>query len=122
MPKKYSFKDFQKEATDLKQYPKSWRPGQIAFNLLFEKRPDLSEQIRGGMLDPFHLNERLPEFFMWCNKHWEDPTPTERLLSFFKDLVVLLDNAEDPMPDQKKIQKVMGEAHNWIAELEKYTT
>ncbi|WP_372672614.1 hypothetical protein [Amycolatopsis kentuckyensis] len=36
--------------------------GQAAFNQLVRERPDIADEIRGGELDPFHDDERLPAF------------------------------------------------------------
>lgn len=47
-----------------------WRLGQSAFNVLWGERPDLSEQIRGTKLDPFHSVKVLPEFYEWVEKNW----------------------------------------------------
>lgn len=52
--------------------PESIRPGQQAFNMLHDVRPDLANTIRGdAMLDPFHMNENLPAFWAWLAEHWE---------------------------------------------------
>lgn len=40
--------------------PSEQRPGQWAFNLLYKVRPDLAEEIRTSVLDPFHDDSRLP--------------------------------------------------------------
>jgi hypothetical protein len=45
--------------------PTHIRAGQAAFNYLYEKAPGWANYIRGGPLDPFHLDERLPAFFEW---------------------------------------------------------
>jgi hypothetical protein len=55
-----------------------WRTGQAAFNVLWEHRRDLSEQIRGTDLDPFYVRDRnsagiFPaEFREWVEAHWDD--------------------------------------------------
>jgi hypothetical protein len=51
---------------------RDWREGQRAFNVLHLMRPDLSEQIRATPLDPFHRDERLPEFLEWLKENWND--------------------------------------------------
>lgn len=43
-------------------FNKEWRYGQTCFNVLYELDPELANQIRGTDLDPFHLDERVPEF------------------------------------------------------------
>lgn len=52
-----------------KQHP-DWRYGQVAFNVLFEMRPDLSKQIRGNYLDPFYMSGKLREFHAWVERNW----------------------------------------------------
>lgn len=46
------------------------RWGQCFFNLLYEVRPDLSEQIRGSALDPFHVDAKMAETLKWCEQNW----------------------------------------------------
>ena len=50
---------------------KYWRSGQVYFNVLSDIRPDLSEQIRGWNLDPFHMDSVLPNFLEWVAANWE---------------------------------------------------
>lgn len=46
-------------------YP-TWRLGQCLFNELFEKHVGLAQEIRGGPLDPFHLEDKdLHFFYKW---------------------------------------------------------
>lgn len=54
------------------------RPGQWAFNVLHSTRPDLSEQIRSGPLDPFYRNDRLPDFFQFVEENWGTAAQTRR--------------------------------------------
>lgn len=46
------------------------RRGQYAFNLLCEVRPDLSEQVRTTVIDPFYDDNRLPVFLAWVQEQW----------------------------------------------------
>jgi len=47
------------------QYP-TWRVGQCLFNELNAMHYELSEEIRGGPLDPFHLEDKdLSLFYKW---------------------------------------------------------
>jgi len=50
------------------------RNGQNLFNTLENVRPDLAEQIRGGLLDPFHFNagERLDAACEWIEANWSE--------------------------------------------------
>lgn len=54
------------------------REGQFAFNCLFANRPDLSEQIRGTVLDPYYNDALLPQFWIWVKAHWEDENTETR--------------------------------------------
>lgn len=51
------------------KHPK-WRAGQAYSNVLADKRPDLSERIRGGRIDPFYDTTILPRFLLWVSKNW----------------------------------------------------
>jgi len=47
--------------------------GQTTFNVLFEVRPDLSEQIRGTVLDAFHernSTKKLDKMCQWIEENW----------------------------------------------------
>lgn len=39
------------------------RKGQIAFNELYEKHPEVANKIRGTIYDPFYQDSRLPDFY-----------------------------------------------------------
>lgn len=57
---------------DMKKIPRTQRPGQYAFNLLCQVRPDLSEQVRGVYrLDPFYNDRFLPYFIQFVSDNWE---------------------------------------------------
>jgi hypothetical protein len=55
------------------------RPGQWALNLLQDLRPDLAVQIRGSAIDPFHVDQRLPEFTRWLLGAWGTPAAEEEI-------------------------------------------
>ena len=48
------------------------RLGQAAFNVLVSDHPKLAARVRTTPLDPFYADFRLPEFFDFVAKHWED--------------------------------------------------
>lgn len=48
-----------------------YRAGQAYFNTLYHVRPDISERIRGGPLDPFHRNERITDFLECVMGDWD---------------------------------------------------
>lgn len=55
----------------LKDHPR-WRVGQTHFNVLYQHRPDISEPIRGGPVDPFHDDSKLSldTFLEKVKKNW----------------------------------------------------
>jgi hypothetical protein len=44
-----------------RQYP-SWRYGQAVFNVAYSLGPDKADSLRGGPLDPFHIDDRAEAF------------------------------------------------------------
>lgn len=48
------------------------RQGQFFFNDLVRTYPVLAELVRGQVMDPFYVNDRLPVFLEFCCNHWED--------------------------------------------------
>ena len=74
MSKYLSFNDFLADASIQYERQKAdggdMRYGQVYFNLLFEARPDISEQIRGTMLDPFHKNYVQSEIHKFVEGKW----------------------------------------------------
>lgn len=50
----------------------NYRPGQVAFNVLYEDRPDLAVRIRGGNIDPFYDDDALVEFYAWVSENWDN--------------------------------------------------
>ena len=51
--------------------PDGWRRGQFAFNVLLDYKPIIAESVRGTSFDPFHDDERLPQFFEHVTKCWK---------------------------------------------------
>lgn len=49
-----------------------WRHGQALFNLLDRVRPDLAGLLRDSDFDPFYQNDRLPDFYDFLSRHWND--------------------------------------------------
>lgn len=60
----------------LKHYPQ-YRVGQAYFSCLQDLAPELAEMVRGGPVDPFHHDERIPDFLTWLLEHLE-AKPTKR--------------------------------------------
>lgn len=50
------------------------RAGQFFFNLLYEKRPEIANWIRGSFHDPFHHDEVHPETHRVCEGLWDNPS------------------------------------------------
>lgn len=48
----------------------AWRSGQTHFNALRRMRPDLANEVLGTAIDPFHLDERLPDFVAYVQENW----------------------------------------------------
>lgn len=46
------------------------RPGQAAYNVLVDVRPDLSNLIVGTDLDPFYTEQRLYDFYKFVSENW----------------------------------------------------
>ena len=45
------------------KFPDELRPGQSAFNFVYEYLPTIANQIRGTNKDPFYQSSILPEFW-----------------------------------------------------------
>lgn len=62
-------------ASTQKGFP-TWRAGQVLFNVLWDLRPDLSEQIRGTELDPFFSEKtggtKYSKAIEFIELHWDD--------------------------------------------------
>jgi hypothetical protein len=50
---------------------REWRPGQTAFNVLHQVRPDLAGLVQGSVIDPFFINDNLLDFYRWVKTNWE---------------------------------------------------
>lgn len=72
-----TFRDF-KMSVLRSERPDRIRPGQQAFNLLYELRPWLANEIRGVYgVDPFYNHTFLPEFWRVVEARWEESPPEE---------------------------------------------
>ena len=66
-----TFHDFIIKATNYyRQNQPDYRFGQAVFNYLAQVRPDISEQIRGTNLDPFHKTHVKDEVWTFIHKAW----------------------------------------------------
>lgn len=71
-----TYQEYLEECQKVQVQYTNWRPGQTMFNVLSEKRPDLSEQIRGQELDPFYADhspkrrEKITAFLDWVRENW----------------------------------------------------
>jgi hypothetical protein len=46
------------------------RLGQVYMNVLEDERPDLADQIRGSVRDPFYNDSFYFEFMKWVEANW----------------------------------------------------
>lgn len=67
-----TFQDYTAEVLRVADTNPHWRLGQAAFNVLYQCRPDLSEQIRATRLDPFHNSDTLTAFYEWTERNWNN--------------------------------------------------
>lgn len=69
-----TFQEYQDLVKDAVTRNPHWRYGQALFNVLYEYRRDLSEQVRGGSLDPFHFRAKQEcyDFCAWAESHWNN--------------------------------------------------
>lgn len=65
-----SYEQYLNIVQDIQKLHPEWRPGQTYFNVLNEFRPDLSERVRGTLIDPFHSDSIIPEFLEQVQKDW----------------------------------------------------
>lgn len=57
---------------------RNWRVGQAYYNVLYELRPDLAEQVdRRPELDPFHDDGHLAAFVAFVQSAWNRPVDEE---------------------------------------------
>ena len=49
---------------------KNWRRGQTYFNVLYDLRPLLADEVRGTGHDPFYLDSRITVFLLCLQNHW----------------------------------------------------
>ena len=65
----FTFDDYLDIARQIQSEERDWRWGQTLFNVLYRYRQDLSEQVRGTELDPFHRSDAT-DFLEWVQKNW----------------------------------------------------
>lgn len=71
-----TIEEFEQEVVRWMGEHQDWRYGQTYFNVLYELRPHLSEQIRGVYgLDPFNDDRIVDKTREWLTVHWDDPVP-----------------------------------------------
>ena len=70
-----TFADFVAAAADVADADRTvgpMRAGQLVCNLLHKVRPDLRLLIDESDFDPFHDDARLPLFYDFVMRHWDD--------------------------------------------------
>ena len=72
-----NYQEYLKTAILRNEENPNWRWGQTLFNVLFEFRPDLAQEIRGGEIDPYHAqtnnggDKKITNFLDWVKNNWE---------------------------------------------------
>jgi len=46
-------------ADEMQRKYNEWRKGQCFFNALYELFPDVADEVRGTIVDPFHIDGRI---------------------------------------------------------------
>jgi hypothetical protein len=67
-----TLEDFWVYAGNLQSAFPEWRKGQSIYNALTRVRIDLSRQIDGTELDPFHNDGVVSALSVWLEAHWTD--------------------------------------------------
>jgi hypothetical protein len=49
-----------------------YRFGQTCYNVLYDLDPDLATSIAGTHIDPYHFDERVPEFLKRVRDEWSE--------------------------------------------------
>jgi hypothetical protein len=68
---RWTFDRYLLEAVFYKAEHPEQRLGQAYFNILVRIRPLLAESIRWGALDPFHSDDRFPQFLNHVSAFWD---------------------------------------------------
>jgi len=61
-----------KQAIASRPRPDGQREGQWVMNSLCDVRPDLYRRVTGAVIDPFHVDHKLWQFWAWLESHWEE--------------------------------------------------
>jgi len=69
-----TFEEFEQEylTNILNKKPDFIRKGQALFNYLYDVHPNLADEIRGTIIDPFHIDRNIPKTLSYINNHWND--------------------------------------------------
>jgi len=70
-----TFSDYLQVVNEWYRQHSYWRMGQAYFNVLYSQQPEMADQIRGGVLDPFYNDRRIPEFLVFVEEHWPRTKP-----------------------------------------------
>ena len=66
-----TFEQFVVEAEGQARNMPCYRRGQAYFNLLVHVRPDLAEQVRGSLCDPFYQDKKIGAFMEFIGARWD---------------------------------------------------
>jgi hypothetical protein len=72
-----TFEDYLRTCESERLSNRQLRTGQTYFNVLYRYRPVLADGIRGGELDPFYTNARLPRFLRYVQQNWTETAPVD---------------------------------------------
>lgn len=67
----YTYTQFLHDSSDLHlAMGGHWRVGQCYFNTMKSKRPELAEQLRASLFDPYFKDEISEATHTWAQKNW----------------------------------------------------
>lgn len=67
-----TFSHFLMEVAHVYHASLDYRFGQTCYNVLFNLDPDLATSITGTPIDPFHDDEKVPEFLKRVRDEWSE--------------------------------------------------
>jgi hypothetical protein len=65
-----TFQEYLSRALSRRLLSPTERLGQAYMNVLETVRPDLGNQIRGSVRDPFYNDDFFPAFMVWVEDNW----------------------------------------------------
>lgn len=65
-----TYDDYMSQVHRTQQANPEHRYGQVLFNVLWIKRPELAGMVRGSIRDPFYKTSGLEPFLAWVQENW----------------------------------------------------